>query len=378
MIPPFVFPIQESVTLTKLSPQSIAKVCELLAKEWQAFTALQQHVRALHDAVDKLAQFAKLAVPTRTKTGQTSTKSAEASEPPDPQRAKRHANATTTSSRSSSSSSGSDDVTKSLGSCHARTANAKGRSTASGNAPTEKESVAACAQCILDEYCGFCLDFGASGVGNEVGFRAEDALGWPVSESDTARRRASKYFFHCWEGSTSQTLPTLPNGSSITASEAGLYHVHNDKPKEDHQQPPNANANANAIGDEVVNFCGRPGDTWVHLDQGFADFLSHRDEIAGREQQVAEFLCKTRLAPVFASGGADTDTAVNVDVPHYIAPTDLQLEASDTANPDSVVHPAWSQGILGEECDREVRHNSLLCEVFDLILCSLAYAQLQK
>ena len=294
----------------------------MLGDEWDAFVGFQHFVRSLASDLDKLLAFAADALPTK-KDGTT-----------DP------------------NAMGESDHQ----SCQARVHGDGKRHSRpfwpADPAPSIDHAVVACAQCILDEYCGFCLDGEAPGPRGEgevlVGttHAASDYSGgsvYPNAQLDSTSKRPL-FYYHCWEASASGH-PTLQHG-------------HTPKVNDDLNNISRLDAAevSQPLCNRQSNF-GRTGDVWVHVDQGFPDFLS-RQEILTNKKAAATLLCRTRLDP----GHALLQPTVNNDVPHFIAPSDLSVPQPQPAtklgthvSQPRPVHRSWSAGLLGEECERMVR-----------------------
>ena len=147
---------------------------------------------------------------------------------------------------------------------------------------------------------------------------------------------ACRYYFHCWEATVNGTALLSDDNDNGAATD-----------NNDEVSDPSSSGG-------LKHICGRPGgfgdtgDTWVHADQAFPDFASHQQQLSSK--QAAEVVCRARL-----SRQRKPELPTNNDVPHFIAPTDLSL-TDVTADMSGVVHRSWSAGLLGVECEREVRN----------------------
>lgn len=319
--------LQNTFKFASFNSETISKTCSLLGDEWDAFVGFQHFVRGLASDLDKLLAFAADALPTKK------------------------------DSNDDDSSTMGDSY---LQSCQARVQGDGERPSRpfwpADPPPSIDRAVAACARCILDEYCGFCLDGEASGPrgegqlpGGATPARGDDSDEdvYPNAQLDATSRRPL-FYYHCWEASASGQ-PVLQN-------------VHNSTDNED------AALSDNSGGFDVAEapqpLCNRPSnfghtaDVWVHADQEFPDFLS-RQQMLTNKKGAATALCRARLDP----GHTLLQPTVNNDVPHFIAPSDLSLPEPEQTQTSSTevgtrprrVHRSWSSGLRGEECERLVR-----------------------
>ena len=272
---------EQNFSFASISVVTIERVCSLLGDEWDAFVAFQQHIRGVGSSLDRLLAFAANSLPVKSKaSGNRGPNGAKAS------------------------------------SCSERIATVDGRKRAASPQdppPSFDENVKACARCIKDEFCGFCLD------GEAYEPRDEDKLNndMPPSVPDIGvgpkATPSNQFYFHCWEGTV--------NGTELdTLTSSKLCH----RPRH----------------------FGKSGDVWVHADQVVPDYLSIQDWLA--REDVAEHICRVRLKSQMTQ-----PTTSNKDVPHFIAMSDLSL-ASDADNA-MTLHRSWAAGPLGVECEREIR-----------------------